>query len=105
MLTAEAETLADDHSPGGNLIVVASDAPIDVEALRGEVDDRVPGWQLLDGGDLAAWAGDAPGAVRRLRAGRSAAHDSLTRGQPARCWLTQVHSETPASVVGALRAV
>ena len=44
---------------GGNLVVVASDAPLDVAAVVGRMDEREVGWEALDGADLDAWIGDA----------------------------------------------
>ncbi|HSE08416.1 MAG TPA: fused MFS/spermidine synthase [Nocardioidaceae bacterium] len=45
---------------GGNLVVVASDAPIDLGALADRVDDRGTGWEHLTDAELEAWMGDAP---------------------------------------------
>ena len=41
-------------------MVVASDRPLDVAGLRTGLGTQVPGWQVVEGADLAAWAGDAP---------------------------------------------
>lgn len=40
---------------GGNLVAVASDAPLDLDALRDELDRRDLDWRAIDGDDLAAW--------------------------------------------------
>ncbi len=44
---------------GGNLVAVASDAPIDADALQARLDERGTPWSLLTGDDLAEWVGDA----------------------------------------------
>ena len=59
-VTAESETLDDPRNEGGNLVVVASDEPIDVAALRTNLRTQVPGWEVIDGTELTAWVGDAP---------------------------------------------
>ena len=59
-MTAESETLDDPRNEGGNLVVVASDEPIDVAALRTNLRTQVPGWEVIDGTELTAWVGDAP---------------------------------------------
>lgn len=60
-LATETATLADGPVDGGNLIVIASDQPIDVTALRGQLAARqLPSWSVIDGAELAAWTGDAP---------------------------------------------
>ncbi len=45
---------------GGNLVVVASDAPVDVDAVVARMDERGLGWQAVAGDELEDWAGDAP---------------------------------------------
>jgi hypothetical protein len=59
-VTAESGTLDDPRNEGGNLVVVASDAPIDVAGLRSTLGTEVPGWEVLEGADLTTWVGDAP---------------------------------------------
>jgi hypothetical protein len=59
-LAAETGLLDDPRNEGGNLVVVASDEPIDVAALRTRLGTQVPGWEVVEGADLATWAGDAP---------------------------------------------
>jgi MFS family permease len=59
-LAAETGLLDDPRNEGGNLVVVASDRPLDVAGLRDRLGAQVPGWQVLEGADLAAWTGDAP---------------------------------------------
>ncbi len=48
-----------DRSGGGNLIAVASDRPLPMEAIAARVGERDLDWQVLEGDDLAAWVGDA----------------------------------------------
>lgn len=43
----------------GNLVVLASDAPVDVEAWASAVASVEPDWQVLAGTELDAWQGDA----------------------------------------------
>ena len=45
---------------GGNLVVLASDAPIDTAAWQAGLDARDVGWQVIEGSALAAWVGDSP---------------------------------------------
>ena len=59
-VTAESGTLDDPRNEGGNLVVVASDEPIDVTALRTRLGTQVPGWEVIEGAELATWVGDAP---------------------------------------------
>jgi spermidine synthase len=46
-------------SVGGNLVVVASDRPVDAPAIQRALDARDVGWKIITGEDLTAWAGDA----------------------------------------------
>ncbi|PKH38335.1 Spermidine synthase [Nocardioides alpinus] len=57
-LLAEPSALAGEG--GGNLVVFASDAPLDVAAVVGAMRERDLGWEALEGGDLETWIGDAP---------------------------------------------
>ena len=57
-LLAEPSALAGDG--GGNLVVVASDAPLDVAAVVARMRERDSGWDALEGAGLDAWVGDAP---------------------------------------------
>lgn len=47
-------------SRGGNLVVLASDRPLDLRATQKELDARQTGWKITTGGDLGSWTGDAP---------------------------------------------
>jgi spermidine synthase len=44
---------------GGNLVVVASDRPIDLRALQKALDARHTDWKIATGDDLTTWTGDA----------------------------------------------
>ncbi len=44
---------------GGNLVVVASPAPVDTAAWQAEIDARGLDWEVVDGAELDAWVGDA----------------------------------------------
>ena len=57
VLFAEPADLA--GAGGGNLVVVASEAPIDVAAAAERLRERNLGWGFLAGDDLDAWVGDA----------------------------------------------
>ena len=61
-VAAETETLED--RGGGNLVVLASDAPLDVaawtDALDRRLDDAAEPWGTLAAGALREWTGDAP---------------------------------------------
>ena len=56
-LAATPETLA--REDGGNLVAVAGDRPVDLEAWTDRMDQRGTGWGALTGAELDAWVGDA----------------------------------------------
>lgn len=43
---------------GGNLVVLASDRPVDLRAAQEGLDARRTGWKVAAGDDLASWIGD-----------------------------------------------
>lgn len=45
---------------GGNLVAIASNAPLDTAAWTAQMDRREVGWQVVQGAELTAWIGDAP---------------------------------------------
>lgn len=45
---------------GGNLVLVASDRPVDLSAVQQALDARETGWTHVTGADLTSWIGDAP---------------------------------------------
>ena len=59
VLVAETDVLEGRPGAGGNVVVVASRAPVDRAALAARLGERVPDWRLLDGADLDSWVGDA----------------------------------------------
>ena len=59
VLAADADTLAKGPGAGGNLVVVASDRPIDTRGLRAKVAERGLAWGVIEGDDLDAWVDDA----------------------------------------------
>ncbi|MGV9453710.1 fused MFS/spermidine synthase [Streptomyces sp. NPDC003635] len=44
---------------GGNLVVIASDRPVDLSATQEALDTRRTGWKISTGDDLTTWIGDA----------------------------------------------
>ncbi|MFJ5999853.1 fused MFS/spermidine synthase [Streptomyces sp. NPDC092370] len=44
---------------GGNLVVLASDQPVDLRAIQRALDARRTGWRVTTGQDLTSWTGDA----------------------------------------------
>jgi spermidine synthase len=45
---------------GGNLVVLASRAPLDVDGWQDAIADRGLDWEVVDGTDLDAWVGASP---------------------------------------------
>lgn len=56
-LAAEPAVLAGDD--GGNLVALASDAPLDVAAWEERMDERDTGYDVIEAGALDDWIGDA----------------------------------------------
>jgi spermidine synthase len=44
---------------GGNMVVLASNRPVDLRAAQEALDDRQTGWKIATGEDLTSWIGDA----------------------------------------------
>lgn len=60
-LAATPETVAGvGGGGGGNLVVLASDSPIDLAAWQTRLDEREVPWRAIDGAALDAWVGDSP---------------------------------------------
>lgn len=59
-LATETATLAGGPEAGGNLVLIASDAPLNLTGISERMAARQPDWSLLTGPELAAWIGDAP---------------------------------------------
>ncbi|MEU0158207.1 fused MFS/spermidine synthase [Streptomyces sp. NPDC006261] len=45
---------------GGNMVVLASDRPVDAPAIQQALDARETGWRIATGDTVTAWTGDAP---------------------------------------------
>ena len=59
-LATETDTLTGGPKAGGNLVVLASDAPLEVAAMASGLVERGADWRVLSGADLRAWTGAAP---------------------------------------------
>ena len=73
-LATETDTLTHGEKAGGNLVVIASNAPLNVASIAAKISERGADWDVITGAELAAWTGDARGADRRLCPRRPAAH-------------------------------
>ena len=58
-LATETDTLTQGEKAGGNLVVIASDAPFDVAAIAANISKRGADWDVIAGPELAEWTGDA----------------------------------------------
>jgi spermidine synthase len=58
-LATEVDTLTHGEKAGGNLVVIASNAPLNVAAIAARIAERGPDWDVITGAELAAWTGDA----------------------------------------------
>ena len=58
-LATEVDTLTNGQKAGGNLVVVASDAPLDTASISVKIAERGADWDVITGAELAAWTGDA----------------------------------------------
>ena len=59
-LATESDTLTSGPKAGGNLVVVASEAPIDVDAIAVRLTGRGADWRVISGDELTTWTGDVP---------------------------------------------
>jgi hypothetical protein len=59
-LATEIDTLTQGENAGGNLVVVASDAPLDVDGIDAKLAERVMDWDVIASDELAEWTGGAP---------------------------------------------
>ena len=59
-LATESDTLTGGPKAGGNLVVLASDAPLDVDSIAADLAERGADWRVITGAELDAWTGDAP---------------------------------------------
>jgi spermidine synthase len=60
VVAAETATFTGGPGAGGNLVVVASDRPVDVPALQAAMDERGMDWSVVAGSAVDTWVGDAP---------------------------------------------
>jgi spermidine synthase len=58
-LATEADTLTQGEKAGGNLVVIASNRPLDIASIGTRISERSADWQVITGAELAAWTGDA----------------------------------------------
>jgi spermidine synthase len=58
-LATEVDTLTHGEKAGGNLVVIASNAPLNVASIAARIAERGPDWDVITGAELAAWTGDA----------------------------------------------
>jgi spermidine synthase len=58
-LATEADTLTHGEKAGGNLVVIASNAPVDVASIATRISKRGADWNVITGAELAAWTGHA----------------------------------------------
>jgi spermidine synthase len=58
-LATEIDTLTQGEKAGGNLVVIASNAPLDVPSIASRLVERGAEWKLITGAELAAWTGEA----------------------------------------------
>ncbi|MCY7395973.1 MAG: fused MFS/spermidine synthase [Nocardioides sp.] len=58
-LASNPDAVARQDGVGGNLVAVASDAPLDTVAWQERLDQRGVGWRMITGDALTAWVGDA----------------------------------------------
>jgi spermidine synthase len=77
VLAAAPDTLARDG--GGNLVVAASDRPVDAAAWEARIEERGTGWETLESSGLSTWVGDA-----RVLTDDYAPVDQLLTPYPAR---------------------
>ncbi|AQS71485.1 fused MFS/spermidine synthase [Streptomyces pactum] len=67
---------------GGNLVVLASDRPVDLRAAQEGLDARRTGWKIATGDDLTAWIGDAQLLTDDYAPVDQLLQPSRTRGKP-----------------------
>jgi hypothetical protein len=60
VLATESDTLTGGEHAGGNVVLIASDAEVDVAGIRARLGGRGVPWDVISGEELAAWIGNAP---------------------------------------------
>jgi spermidine synthase len=58
-LSTQVDTLTQGEEAGGNLVAIASNAPLDVPSIASRLVERGAEWKVITGAELAAWTGDA----------------------------------------------
>ena len=58
-LATEADTLTQGEKAGGNLVVIASNRPLDIASIGTRISERSAEWKVITGAELVAWTGDA----------------------------------------------
>src|SRR5215208_5678911 len=56
----ETDTLTQGPNAGGNLVVIASDAPVDAGVIEARLAEQGIQWNVISGTELARWTGAAP---------------------------------------------
>jgi spermidine synthase len=59
-LATETDTLTQGENAGGNLVLIASDAPVDAGAIDARLAQSGIQWDVIAAAELAKWAGAAP---------------------------------------------
>ena len=59
-LATETDTLTQGQNAGGNLVVIASDAPVDAGVIDARLAEHGIQWNVISGAELARWTGAAP---------------------------------------------
>ena len=58
-LATEADTLTQGEKAGGNLVVIASNRPLDIASIGTRISERSADWKVITGAELSSWTGDA----------------------------------------------
>ena len=58
-LATEADTLTQGEKAGGNLVVIASNRPLDIASIGTRISERSADLKVITGAELVAWTGDA----------------------------------------------
>src|SRR5215213_8585712 len=59
-LATETDTLTQGPNAGGNLVLIASDAPVDAGVIDARLAEQGIQWNVISGTELARWTGAAP---------------------------------------------
>jgi spermidine synthase len=59
-LATETDTLTGGDKAGGNLVVIAAQAPLDVASISAKIAERGAEWDVITGAELTEWTADAP---------------------------------------------